>query len=111
MPHTKTIIAAASVLAAATAATTTYAALSAQSQLFGKILIADSDPTQIALTFDDGPNDIATERLLEVLARHEVRATFFMIDRFVHQRPSIARAVAAADHLVGNHTMNHPWLA
>jgi peptidoglycan/xylan/chitin deacetylase (PgdA/CDA1 family) len=111
MPHTKTIIAAASVLAAATAATTTYAALSAQSQLFGKILIAGSDPTQIALTFDDGPNDIATERLLEVLARHEVRATFFMIGRFVRQRPSIARAVAAAGHLVGNHTMNHPWLA
>ncbi len=111
MPHTKTIIAAASVLAATAAATTTYAALSAQSQLFGKILIAGSDPTQIALTFDDGPNDVATERLLEVLARHNVRATFFMIGRFVLERPAIARAVAAAGHLIGNHTMNHPWLA
>jgi peptidoglycan/xylan/chitin deacetylase (PgdA/CDA1 family) len=111
MPHTKTIIAAASVLAASVAATTTYAALSAQSQLFGKILIAGNDPTQIALTFDDGPNDIATERLLEVLAQHNVRATFFMIGRFVRQRPAIARAVAAAGHLIGNHTMNHPWLA
>jgi peptidoglycan/xylan/chitin deacetylase (PgdA/CDA1 family) len=111
MPHTKTIIAAASVLAASAAATITYAALSAQSQLFGKILIAGSDPAQIALTFDDGPNDIATERLLEVLARHNVRATFFMIGRFVRQRPAIARAVAAAGHLIGNHTMNHPWLA
>ena len=111
MPHTKTIIAAASVLAASAAATATYAALSAQSQLFGKLLIAGSDPSQIALTFDDGPNDLATERLLEVLAQHNVRATFFMIGRFVRQRPAIARAVAAAGHLIGNHTMNHPWLA
>jgi peptidoglycan-N-acetylglucosamine deacetylase len=111
MPHTKTIIAAASVLAASVAATATYAALSAQSQLFGKVLIAGNDPSQIALTFDDGPNDLATERLLEVLAQHNVRATFFMIGRFVRQRPAIARAVAAAGHLIGNHTMNHPWLA
>jgi peptidoglycan-N-acetylglucosamine deacetylase len=111
MPHTKTIIAAASVLAASAAGAATYAALSAQSQLFGKVLIAGSDPSQIALTFDDGPNDLATERLLEVLAQHNVRATFFMIGRFVRQRPAIARAVAAAGHLIGNHTMNHPWLA
>ena len=67
MPQTKTIIAAASVLAATAAATTTYAALSAQSQLFGKVEVG-SNPTQIALTFDDGPNDVATERLLEALA-------------------------------------------
>ena len=111
MPHTKTIIAAASVLAASAAATATYAALSSQSQLFGRVLIAGSDPNQIALTYDDGPNDLATERLLEVLARHNVRATFFMIGRFVRQRPAIARAVADAGHLIGNHTMNHPWLA
>jgi peptidoglycan/xylan/chitin deacetylase (PgdA/CDA1 family) len=50
-------------------------------------------------------------QLLDVLARHKVRATFFMIGRFVHQRPEIARAVHAAGHLVGNHTMTHPWLA
>ena len=111
MPQTETIIAAASVLAASAAATATYAALSGQSQIFGKVLIAGSDPHQLALTYDDGPNDIATERLLELLARHNVRATFFMIGRFVRQRPAIARAVADAGHLIGNHTMNHPWLA
>src|ERR1700722_7187456 len=103
----------AAILATATAAAgaLTYAALFPQSQLFGPVLIASRNPNEIALTYDDGPNDIATERLLEVLARHEVRATFFMIGRFVRQRPSIARAVAAAGHLVGNHPMNHPWLA
>src|ERR1700734_880208 len=50
-------------------------------------------------------------QLLEVLARHNVRATFFMIGRFVRERPAIARAVHSAGHLVGNHTMTHPWLA
>jgi peptidoglycan/xylan/chitin deacetylase (PgdA/CDA1 family) len=88
-----------------------YAALSAQSQLFGKVLIAGGDPNEIALTYDDGPNDIVTERLLDVLAHHNVRATFFLIGGYVRQRPQIARAIAASGHLIGNHTMTHPWLA
>jgi peptidoglycan-N-acetylglucosamine deacetylase len=110
MTQTQSAIAALSASIAA-AGTLTYAALSAQSQLFGKVLIAGSNPNEIALTYDDGPNDIATERLLEILARANVRATFFMIGSFVRQRPAIARAVAAAGHLIGNHTMTHPWLA
>src|ERR1700730_16190236 len=89
----------------------TYAALSAQSQLFGKVLIASRNPNEIALTYDDGPNDIVTERLLDVLAHSNIRATFFLIGRYVRQRPQIARAVAASGHLIGNHTMTHPWLA
>jgi peptidoglycan-N-acetylglucosamine deacetylase len=87
-----------------------YAALSAGSQLFGRTLIAGSDRGQIALTFDDGPNDPYTGQLLEILAEHRVRATFFMIGRFVRQRPDIVRAVQSAGHLIGNHTMTHPWL-
>ncbi len=89
----------------------TYAALSAESQLFGKTLIASGNQNEIALTYDDGPNDIVTERLLDVLAVHNVRATFFLIGRYVRQRPQIARAIASAGHLIGNHTMTHPWLA
>jgi peptidoglycan/xylan/chitin deacetylase (PgdA/CDA1 family) len=89
----------------------TYAALSPQSQLFGKTLIASRKSDEIALTYDDGPNDIVTERLLEVLAAHNVRATFFLIGSFVRQRPQIVRAIASAGHLIGNHTMTHPWLA
>ena len=108
-----------STLTAAVGATTagllaggcTYAALSAQSQLFGKVLIASGNPNEIALTYDDGPNDIVTERLLDVLAQHQIRATFFLIGRYVHQRPQIARAIASGGHLIGNHTMTHPWLA
>ena len=65
---------------------------------------------QIALTYDDGPNDPHTLKLLDVLAKHNVRATFFMIGRYVQQRPDIARAVAQAGHFVGNHTFTHPLL-
>jgi peptidoglycan-N-acetylglucosamine deacetylase len=65
---------------------------------------------QIALTYDDGPNDPHTLRLLDVLAKNNVRATFFMLGRFVKERPDIARAVAKAGHIIGNHTFNHPLL-
>jgi len=112
MPHTPTVVlATAAVSAIAAGGTLAYAALSPQSQLFGRTLIAGHDPAEIALTYDDGPNDAATMQLLDVLARHNIRATFFMIGRFVRQRPEIARAVHAAGHLIGNHTMTHPWLA
>ncbi|HZY61791.1 MAG TPA: polysaccharide deacetylase family protein [Edaphobacter sp.] len=105
------ITAAAVFAAAAATGGAAYAALWPQSQLFGRVLVAGVDPNEIALTYDDGPNDAATERLLEVLARHQVRATFFLIGDFVRQRPALTRAIAAASHLIGNHTMTHPWLA
>jgi peptidoglycan/xylan/chitin deacetylase (PgdA/CDA1 family) len=110
-PHTIATAAAALTAAGVLASGCTYAALSAESQLFGKTLLAGSNPKEIALTFDDGPNDIVTERLLDVLAQHNVRATFFLIGRYVRERPQIARAIAASGHLIGNHTMTHPWLA
>jgi peptidoglycan/xylan/chitin deacetylase (PgdA/CDA1 family) len=102
--------AAALVVAASAAGTLTYAALSAESQLFGHAIIAGSDPNEVALTYDDGPNDAATDELLELLALHNTRATFFMIGQFVRQRPEIVRRVHAAGHLIGNHTETHPWL-
>jgi peptidoglycan/xylan/chitin deacetylase (PgdA/CDA1 family) len=111
MPATNVIAEAGVAAAGLVAGGCTYAALSTQSRIFGEVVVAGRNPNEIALTYDDGPNDIATERLLEVLARHGVRATFFLIGRFVRERPLIARAVAEAGHLVGNHTMTHPWLA
>lgn len=87
-----------------------YAAMWPESQLFGPCVVAGRNIRQIALTYDDGPNDPDTLRLLDVLAEHGVRATFFIIGRFVAERPEIVRAVAAAGHLIGNHTMTHPLL-
>ena len=65
---------------------------------------------QLALTYDDGPNDPHTLRLLEVLAKHNVKATFFLIGRYVRQRTDIARELAAAGHTTGNHTATHALL-
>ncbi len=65
---------------------------------------------QLALTYDDGPNDPHTQHLLDVLARHNVRATFFLIGRYVQQRPEIVRELVKAGHVVGNHTFTHPLL-
>src|ERR1700726_2002366 len=48
---------------------------------------------QIALTYDDGPNDPHTLRLLEVLTKHSVQATFFLIGRYVQQHPEIVREI------------------
>src|SRR5271156_5213868 len=104
------ILAGAAVAGVAAAGLCTYAALSAGSQLFGRTLIANRNPNEIALTFDDGPNDPYTQQLLDILDQHQVNATFFMIGRFVRQRPDIVRQVHAAGHLIGNHTMTHPWL-
>src|ERR1051326_7851680 len=87
-----------------------YGAIAPEAELFGDTLHRLADPQQIALTFDDGPNDPYTLHLLDVLARHDVKATFFMIGHFVRERPQIARAVAEAGHVVGNHTDSHPNL-
>ncbi|HEX4602568.1 MAG TPA: polysaccharide deacetylase family protein, partial [Candidatus Angelobacter sp.] len=69
-----------------------------------------SDPGQMALTYEDGPNDPHTLRLLDVLAKHDARATFFLIGKYVRQRPEIARSILAAGHEIGNHTYSHPNL-
>jgi peptidoglycan/xylan/chitin deacetylase (PgdA/CDA1 family) len=96
--------------AVASGGTLTYAALSPGSQLFGHTLIAGYDPNQVALTYDDGPNDHATSALLDLLAAHNARATFFMLGKYVRQRKDLVRRVHAAGHLIGNHTETHPWL-
>lgn len=88
-----------------------YAALHPTSQLFGRVVVAGDDPLELALTYDDGPNPAATPRLLELLAKHDVRATFFLIGEFVRKQPDLAREIAAAGHAIGNHTMTHPWLS
>ena len=87
-----------------------YGAMSPRSQLFGPSFSRGSDPRQLALTYDDGPNDSSTLPLLDVLAKYGVKATFFLIGRHVQSRPAIARRVVEAGHAIGNHTYSHPNL-
>ena len=96
-------------VAAATSAG--YQSMAPTGQWFGRTFIGTSRASrQLALTYDDGPNDPHTLRLLEVLAKHNVHATFFLIGGFLERRPDIAREVVKAGHIVGNHTFTHPWL-
>ena len=70
-----------------------------------------TEKKQIALTFDDGPHPILTPRILEILAKYNVPATFFMVGQNILNYPDAARAVIAAGHEVGNHTFTHPHMA
>jgi peptidoglycan/xylan/chitin deacetylase (PgdA/CDA1 family) len=97
--------------AAAAATAAGYQSMSPTGQWFGQTFAHGiRGSRQIALTYDDGPNDPHTLHLLDVLAKHSVQATFFMIGRYVRQRPDIACAVAQAGHVIGNHTFTHPRL-
>lgn len=97
--------------AAAALVTAGYQSMWPTGQLYGRTFTGlPRRSQQLALTYDDGPNDPHTLRLLEVLAKHDVRATFFLIGRYVKQRPDIARELVSAGHVIGNHTFTHPLL-
>ena len=97
--------------AAAAALSAGYQSMAPTGQWYGRTFTGLARGTkQLALTYDDGPNDPHTLRLLEVLSRHSVHATFFLIGRYVRQRPDILRDIVAAGHVVGNHTFTHPLL-
>lgn len=71
-------------------------------------------PTKIAyFTFDDGPTPSVTGVLLDILARFEVPATFFLLGRHAERDPGLVRATVEAGHVLGNHTYSHldPWKA
>src|SRR5262245_35426648 len=80
------------------------------SELFGRTERRIARERAIALTFDDGPNPAATPQLLDLLDRHEARATFFLIGRHVRACPSLTAEIAARGHTIGNHTETHPNL-
>lgn len=88
-----------------------YQSMAPTGQWYGPTFTGLSRGTmKIALTYDDGPNDPHTLRLLDVLARRDVQATFFLIGRFVRQRPDIVSDIVKAGHVVANHTFTHPLL-
>jgi peptidoglycan/xylan/chitin deacetylase (PgdA/CDA1 family) len=61
----------------------------------------------VYLTFDDGPHPTATPFVLDTLAQHEAKATFFCIGKNVVEHPEIYQRILMEGHAVGNHTHNH----
>jgi peptidoglycan/xylan/chitin deacetylase (PgdA/CDA1 family) len=88
-----------------------WGSLAPGSQLFGPTLQRLDDASSLAITLDDGPNPAVTPRVLEILARQNATATFFLIGQRVRAFPGLAREIAERGHALGNHTQTHPSLA
>src|SRR5437868_13376872 len=69
------------------------------------------DGPYIALTFDDGPHQKLTPRLLDLLAEHHIHVTFFVIGENAAEHPEILQRAVREGHEIGNHTWSHPNLA
>jgi len=63
----------------------------------------------VALTFDDGPNEPWTSRLLDVLGEREVPGTFFQVGRCAERHPEVTRRVLDEGHVLGNHSLSHSF--
>jgi peptidoglycan/xylan/chitin deacetylase (PgdA/CDA1 family) len=66
------------------------------------------DGPYIAMTFDDGPSATLTPKLLDILAAHQIKATFFVIGENVAEHPEIVARAAREGHEIGNHSWSHP---
>ena len=71
---------------------------------------ADPGERVVALTFDDGPDPANTPQLLDVLRRHGVHATFFVLGSQAEQHPGLLDRIVREGHGVANHTWNHKRL-
>lgn len=65
---------------------------------------------RIAITFDDGPNADHTGGILDVLQKHQARATFFCVGAFARRHPELVARMVREGHEVGNHTLEHALL-
>lgn len=84
------------------------------SELFQKRNFADfglENSKKLALTFDDGPTKAVTEALLQVLRKHHVHATFFILARGVEGQENTLRKMQADGHVIGNHSYSHQQLS
>jgi peptidoglycan-N-acetylglucosamine deacetylase len=79
--------------------------------LAGTVVSVDIDRPWAALTFDDGPDGATTPLLLDLLARHRARATFFMVGAAARRHPALVARAAAEGHAIGHHTDDHVSLA
>jgi peptidoglycan/xylan/chitin deacetylase (PgdA/CDA1 family) len=78
------------------------------SSVFGKVYSEGSPASkEVALTFDDGPNDPYTSQILDILANYHIHATFFLIGKNVELYPETARRILAEGNIIGNHSYSH----
>jgi peptidoglycan-N-acetylglucosamine deacetylase len=69
------------------------------------------DGPYIAMTFDDGPSAALTPKLLDILAAHHIKATFFVLGEMVAEHPEILARAVQEGHEIASHSWSHPNLA
>lgn len=89
-----------------------WASADINSQVYVKSLCRKKTSQKIvALTFDDGPDEDHTLRVLETLGKHKVKATFFLIGEKAEKNPQIVEKIVKAGHTIGIHTFSHSSLS
>ncbi len=68
-----------------------------------------SHSQSVFLTFDDGPDPVGTKPVLEVLAKYDARATFFVITDKAKREPTLIEEILSAGHTIGNHSADHAY--
>lgn len=79
----------------------------AQGKVINDVPVKPGDKP-FALTFDDGPWPEYTQQILNILAQHNAKATFYMVGQMVQEYPKLAVQVRDAGHAIGNHSWSHP---
>jgi peptidoglycan/xylan/chitin deacetylase (PgdA/CDA1 family) len=88
-----------------------YACTVPTSQVLGPALVARPDlGPRVVLTFDDGPHEASTEKILDILRDKQVPATFFVCGKNAERLPNTVRRALAQGHTIGNHTYSHIFL-
>ncbi len=67
----------------------------------------DKTQNKIALTFDDGPSEPETSKVLDALKKHNVKVTFFVIGKNISGNESVLKRIAAEGHAIGSHSYSH----
>ena len=81
---------------------------SAQLAQYDAVYLGDASRKVIYLTFDAGYENGCTEKILDALKKHNVKAAFFLVGNYMEQNADLVRRMVAEGHTVGNHTMHHP---
>ena len=78
-----------------------------QLQQYDAAYLGDTDQKVIYLTFDAGYENGCTERILDVLKKHDAPAAFFLVGNYIQKNADLVRRMVDEGHIVGNHTMHH----
>jgi peptidoglycan/xylan/chitin deacetylase (PgdA/CDA1 family) len=73
----------------------------------GVLFYGDSSRREIALTFDDGPHPRDTPQVLDVLAKHDIHASFFLVGKYVEQNPDLVKQIHQSGHQLAIHCYRH----